>query len=304
MTDNSHKPVDSSDGKARPTTVPDPNRKYVPSGRSTSKTLQTYLWFSIIAIFAIQIPVYVTSFLSISIIPIVFSMSDHINMNRGLGLSIVVWGIFAFLVGYFFTGLMLGKFIRIGTERSHCRNRRMEVLAIIGTLVAAFCLKVCIVYYISKTHTKAQNVNVFDLPIRFWVEMVFSWGIIALGSLVKKMRPYCEECENYMVKKQYNFMPSELDSLLSGISSCDLELLRKCKRTDSHYPSVELQIHTCDNLHSGYIEVSLNTETADEKGSKSKSSKTVYSDHMSSGAVGVWCRAMGQAPINVASRQN
>lgn len=293
MTDNSHNSVDSSDGKARPKTVPDPNRKYVPSGRSTSMTLQTYLWFSIIAIFAIQIPVYLTSFLSISIIPIVFSMSGHINMNRGLGLSIVAWGIFAFLVGYFFTGLMLGKFIRIGTERSHCRNRRMEVLAIIGTLVAAFCLKVCIVYYISKTHTKAQNVNVFDLPIKFWAEMVFSWGIIALGSLVKKMRPYCEECENYMVKKQYNFMPSELDSLLSGISSCDLELLRKCKRTDSHYPSVELQIHTCDNLHSGYIEVSLNTETADEKGSKSKSSKTVYSDHMSSGAVGVWCRAMG-----------
>jgi len=292
MTESSQKPVDSSDEKAIPKTVSDPNRKYVPSGRSTPKTLQTYLLFSIIAIFAIQIPVYVTSFLSVSIIPIVFSMSGKININRGGALSIVLWGIFAFLVGYFVTGLMLGKFIRIGTERSHCRNRRMEILAVIGTLIAAFCLKVCIVYYISKSHTKAQNVNVFDLPIRFWVEMVFSWGLIALGSLTDKMRPYCEECENYMHKKQCRFLPSELVSLLSGISSCNQDLLRGCERTDTNYPSVEVQLYTCDRLHSGFIEVILNTETTDEKGNKKKSSKTVYSDQMASEAINVWCRAM------------
>jgi len=272
--------------------ISNPNRKYVPSGRSTSKTFQAYLLFSIIAIFTIQIPVYITSFLSVSIIPIVFSMSDRININRGISLSIIIWGIFAFIVGYFLTGLMLGKFIRMGTERSHCRNPRMEKLAVIVTLIASFCLKVCIVYFISTSQTKAQNVNVFDLPIGFWIEMVFSWAIITLGALNKKMMPYCEECEKYMLKKQYFFLPSELDFLLSGISSCDLEMLQKCKRTDIHQPSVEIQLHTCDHLHSGFIEVILNTETTDAKGNKNKSSKPVYSDQLTSRAVGIFCKAM------------
>lgn len=257
--------------------IHNPDRKYVPSGKSAPLALRTYALFAAITAVLIQIP---------------FGLTEGLigfvrRFSPGLWVVPIMFGGIGFLV----TGGILGYLMSLATKRGHCRNPITERTATIGTIGLSFCLRLVVTTVFLSLFGLGKELNaqtVFDLPPIYLIETLVGFGVVSFAAFAfrPKMKPYCEACGKYMNRQQHLFAPSELNRILSEIAEFTRAaggtiLCREWKRTKDLFPSAQIILHICDRCHNGFLSVDSNTVTIKKDGKEQRSSATVYSDQSS-----------------------
>jgi len=216
--------------------VPNPEKKYLPSGKVSPWTIRTYALFAIINAAVIQIPYELIGFATLNAL-----MEGLVTSVGGWFFTIILIGI-----GLLITGGILAFLQNFATKRAYCRNNNVAKKATVATVATALVLQIIVMIIGLQYSDNAQELNlhyISDLPVLFWVKTLISFGIILFGALAfsPNMAPFCEDCGQYMKKHEYLFVPTSLNHILSEISVLSKHRLdyiesKRWKRTQDIVP--------------------------------------------------------------------
>jgi len=271
------------------TTVKNPDRNYVPSGKSSNSSLYIYVLYGVIIAVLIQIPFGLTE----ALIGFIVRFSSGI----WLFISPILFG----GIGFFISGSILGYLISLATKRAQCRNTNAEIIATVVTIALSFFFRLIVTTVTFTFLDIGNNLNAktaLDLPNPYWIETILGFTVLSFGAFISKpkMKPYCEACGKYMIKQQYLFAPSELSRILTEISGIsEKPSFNDLKRTNNFFPSNEVLLHMCDQCYCGFLNVNSNIISIKD-GKEQKSSSCVYSDELNSVATKAILSAMQANP--------
>lgn len=249
--------------------IANPGRTYVPSGKPSPSSLRTYAFFVPIIALLIQIP------LGLSHALVGFCL------RYASGVYVVIAPLLFGGIAFVITGAILSYSLGAATRAANCQSTSWERGALAATIALALAFRVLVTAITLEFISVPQAVHVktpMDLPTLYWVETLLSLGIVSVAAFafLPKMRPYCEICGSYMAKQQHLFAESDLTRVLSEISQ-GAPQVRAWTPTKILFPSTQLEVHVCDQCHSGFVKVDSNTVTMKD-GKEQRVSKSVYAD--------------------------
>jgi hypothetical protein len=207
----------------------DLTNRYMPSGRTSSRTIKVYVVFSLIGAIVVQIPFGLTEGL----------MGFFVRFSSGIWvvLSPILFGVLGFAI----SGGILMHIVGLGTKRGQGRNPLFTRLFIILATVLAFPIRLIVTLGLGALLNEAPN-SVLDLPSPYWVETLIGFGVVLTAALLvmpKEMDPYCESCARYMKTESAVYHESCLLNILNELKHFKAEGYTGWR----HTPELEARAH-------------------------------------------------------------
>jgi hypothetical protein len=223
---------------------------YIPSGKSTAKSILMYFLFMLVGICIIQLPWFLVEW--------VLGLVAEIASNYTPLFSFLIGG-FLIICFYSISGFLMSEIVDIGTKKSKNRSITMFSLFCFFGVIGAIGLRIILSEYFD-----LRMDNILKVKSLSYTVVVIGFAVTTIVTLIIapkyiKDKPFCEECKVYMKKTSVLYTQDSIPTILpylENLNGNDTSIDINDKKISSEsIPNSKIDKYTCPTCNNGYIKM-------------------------------------------------